>query len=93
MNVLIDDRERGAEYLKDEVVKINTDKGAVTGVKLSSGEDLHAKIVLNCAGPWAGEIAKTAGVEIPVVPVKRQVFAVDPKVKQGNISLESSPKT
>jgi len=37
----------GAKYLEDEVVKINTDKGEVTGVKLSSGEDLNAKIVLN----------------------------------------------
>lgn len=78
-------RSLGAKYMEDEVVKINTNKGVVTGVKLSSGEDLNAKIVLNCAGPWAGEIAKTAGVEIPVVPVKRQVFAVDPKVKQDNL--------
>ena len=78
-------RSLGAKYLQDEVVKINSNKGAVTGVKLASGEDLIAKIVLNCAGPWAGEIAKTAGVEIPVVPVKRQVFAVDPQVKQDNL--------
>jgi glycine/D-amino acid oxidase-like deaminating enzyme len=75
----------GAEYLEDEVVGINTNNKEVTGVKLSSGQDLIAKIVLNCAGPWAGEIAKTAGIEIPVVPVKRQVFAVDPKVKQDNL--------
>ena len=78
-------RSLGAKYMQDEVVKINTNKGVVTGVKLSSGADLNAKIVLNCAGPWAGEIAKTAGVEIPVVPVKRQVFAVDPKVTQDNL--------
>lgn len=75
-------RSLGAKYITDEVVKITTDNASVTGVKLASGEELNAKIVLNCAGPWAGEIAKTAGVEIPVVPVKRQVFAVDPKVKQ-----------
>ncbi len=78
-------RSLGVRYLKDEVVKINTNKGAVTGVKLSSGANLFAKVVLNCAGPWAGEISKTAGVEIPVAPVKRQVFAVDPKVKQENL--------
>jgi glycine/D-amino acid oxidase-like deaminating enzyme len=78
-------RSLGAEYLKDEVVKILTNKGAVDGVRLASRKDLKAKIVINCAGPWAGEIAKTAGVEIPVVPVKRQVFAVDPKVKQDNL--------
>ncbi|NNK85653.1 MAG: FAD-binding oxidoreductase [Desulfobacterales bacterium] len=75
-------RSLGAEYLTDEVVEISTEQGSVTGVRLSSGKDLKAKIVLNCAGPWAGEIAKTAGVQIPVVPIKRQVFAVDPKIKQ-----------
>lgn len=75
-------RSLGAKYITDEVVAITTDGASVSGVKLASGEELSAKIVLNCAGPWAGEIAKTAGVEIPVVPIKRQVFAIDPKVKQ-----------
>ena len=75
----------GAEYITDEVVEVTTDKGAVTGAKLASGKVLTAKIVLNCAGPWAGQVAKTAGVDIPVVPVKRQVFVVDPKVKQESL--------
>ena len=75
-------RSLGAQYKTDEAVEISTDRGSVTGVKLSSGKELRTKIALNCAGPWAGELAKTAGVEIPVVPIKRQVFAVDPKVKQ-----------
>jgi len=75
----------GAEYITDEVVEVSTDKGAVTGVKLSSGKALTAKVVLNCAGPWARQVAKTAGVDLPVVPVKRQVFVVDPKVKQESL--------
>ena len=75
----------GAEYITDEVVEVSTDKGAVAGVKLASGKVLTAKIVLNCAGAWAGQVAKTAGVDIPVVPVKRQVFVVDPKVKQESL--------
>lgn len=78
-------RALGAEYLTDEVAEISTQDGAVSGVKLASGKVLTAKIVLNCAGAWASEIAKTAGVEIPVVPVKRQVFAVDPEVKQDSL--------
>ncbi|MDJ0783197.1 MAG: FAD-dependent oxidoreductase [Desulfosarcinaceae bacterium] len=72
----------GADYLTDEVTAVTTRDGAVSGVRLATGQSLSAKIVLNCAGAWAGEIAKTAGVHIPVVPVKRQVFAVDPKIKQ-----------
>jgi glycine/D-amino acid oxidase-like deaminating enzyme len=78
-------RSLGAYYITDEVIEITTHKGAVTGVKLASGKALTAKVVLNCAGPWAGPVAKTAGVEIPVVPVKRQVFAVDPEYKQDSL--------
>ncbi len=75
----------GAQYITDEVTEITTSKGEVRGVNLASGKTLAAKIVLNCAGAWAAEIARTAGVEIPVVPVKRQVFAVNPKVKQESL--------
>jgi len=75
----------GAAYIADEVVDISTASGEVTGVKLASGKALSAKIVLNCAGAWAAQIARTAGVEIPVVPVKRQVFVVDPEHKQESL--------
>ena len=74
-----------AEYITDEAVEICQQSGRVTGVKLASGTELKSDMVLNCAGAWAGEIAKTAGVEIPVVPVKRQVFAVDPQIKQDTL--------
>jgi glycine/D-amino acid oxidase-like deaminating enzyme len=78
-------RSLGAEYITDEVTEVTTLRGAVSGVRLASGKTLTAKMVLNCAGAWAAEIAKTAGVAIPVAPVKRQVFAVDPKVKQETL--------
>jgi glycine/D-amino acid oxidase-like deaminating enzyme len=78
-------RSLGAEYFTDEVTAVTTHGGAVCGVTLASGKALTAKMVLNCAGAWAAGIAKTAGVEIPVAPVKRQVFAVDPKVKQETL--------
>jgi FAD-dependent oxidoreductase domain-containing protein 1 len=78
-------RSLGADYLTDAVTTVTSHAGAVSGVKLASGRTLAAKMVLNCAGAWAGEIARTAGVEIPVVPVKRQVFAVDPAIKQDTL--------
>ncbi len=37
--------------------------------------------MVNCAGAWCTEIARTAGVHLPVEPVKRQIFALDTKVK------------
>jgi glycine/D-amino acid oxidase-like deaminating enzyme len=40
--------------------------------------------VVNCAGAWAADVAATAGIELPVVPIKRQVFALDTAVKPAD---------
>jgi glycine/D-amino acid oxidase-like deaminating enzyme len=44
---------------------------------LDSGEKLNSKFVVNSAGAWATDIAQTVGVELPVQPIKRQVFVVE----------------
>ena len=67
----------GAEFLAKEVSKIAINGGRVQGVQLEPGEALQAPIVVNCAGAWAARLAATAGIELPVVPVKRQAFVVD----------------
>jgi len=74
-------RSLGAEYIKGEAVEIASIKKRVYGVKLADGDKLAAEAVVNCAGAWAAKLALTAGVKIPVEPVKRQVFALDPAVK------------
>jgi glycine/D-amino acid oxidase-like deaminating enzyme len=85
-------RFMGATYLNDEVKTITTAGKAVSGVKLASGEELNAKIVINCAGAWASEIAATAGVTLPVDPVSRQVFVLDTAVKpEGPLPLTILP--
>jgi glycine/D-amino acid oxidase-like deaminating enzyme len=57
-------------------------------VELAAGETLSAGCVVNCGGAWAAQIAQTAGVTLPVIPVKRQVFALDPAVKpEGPLPL------
>jgi FAD-dependent oxidoreductase domain-containing protein 1 len=83
---------QGAVYLKDEVTSLVVDGRAISGVRLASGEDLTAGVVINCAGAWAADVAKTAGVSIPVEPVKRQVFVLDPEVKpRGPLPLTVLP--
>ncbi len=72
-------RSLSVKYIKDEVIEISTRKGRITGVKLVSGESFSSKVVVNCAGAWAAKVADTAGVSIPVEPVKRQVFAWIPR--------------
>ncbi|GAB4421939.1 MAG: FAD-binding oxidoreductase [Anaerolineales bacterium] len=67
----------GATYLEGRVTEILTNKGRVTGVKLSSGETLKSECILNGTGAWGTDLAKTAGVHLPVQPVKRQVFTFE----------------
>jgi FAD-dependent oxidoreductase domain-containing protein 1 len=85
-------RSLGAEYIKDEVAGIVSRGKQVEGVLLVSGAKLFSRTAVNCAGAWAAEVAGTAGVEIPVSPVKRQVFALDTKVKpEGPLPLTILP--
>jgi glycine/D-amino acid oxidase-like deaminating enzyme len=85
-------RSQGAEYLTYDVNKIMNRSGRVTGVRLASGKSLGAGYIINCAGAWAAQVAATAGVNLPVVPVKRQVFTLDTAVKpQGPLPLTVLP--
>jgi len=85
-------RSLGAEYIKGEVVELMSTGGRISGVKLTSGGSLTSKFVINCAGAWAARVAQMAGVKLPVEPVKRQVFALDPAVKpEGPLPLTILP--
>ncbi len=68
----------GARYIPSEVVELVKSSRAMEGVRLASGEALHSTTVVNAAGAWAAEVAKTAGVKLPILPIQRQVFAVKP---------------
>jgi len=70
----------GAHYMTDEVVELRKSGGSLTGVRLASGQSLEAGVVVNAAGPWAAEVARMAGVDLPISPTKRQVFAVKPVI-------------
>ena len=85
-------RSQGAEYLTHDVDKIMNRSDRVTGVRLASGESLGAGYIINCAGAWAAQVAATVDVNLPVVPVKRQVFTLDTAVKpQGPLPLTVLP--
>ena len=85
-------RTLGAQYIKDEATQVLVKGKEVNGVRLASGADLSSKVVVNCAGAWAAQVAGSVGVEIPVQPVKRQVFALDTAVKpQGPLPLTILP--
>jgi glycine/D-amino acid oxidase-like deaminating enzyme len=74
-------RSQGAEYMTGDVEKIQLQSGRVSGVRLASGKTLPARFIVNCAGAWAAQVAETAGIILPIVPIKRQVFTLDTAVK------------
>jgi sarcosine oxidase, subunit beta len=66
-------RELGVRiWLNTAVTGINVENGAVTGVSTTQGE-VSTRNVVNAAGPWAAGVAETAGVELPVTPLRRQI--------------------
>ncbi|MBC2711100.1 MAG: FAD-binding oxidoreductase [Desulfosarcina sp.] len=85
-------RSQGAVYIEDEVTELIIDNRQITGVKTASDTTYTSAVVVNCAGAWCTELAGTAGVDLPVNPVKRQCFCVDPAVKpDGPLPLTILP--
>lgn len=64
----------GAEYVEDAVVALSSDQGRVTGVELASGRRLSAGLVVNAAGAWAGRVARLAGLDVPITPLRQVLF-------------------
>jgi glycine/D-amino acid oxidase-like deaminating enzyme len=50
-------------------------QGLIRGVKLGSKEILAGQVIV-ATGPWLGATMALAGLTVPVVPVKRQLFAI-----------------
>lgn len=77
-------RERGGGRdavrlrLGEEVEAIVTGaSGEVRGVRTSAGE-ISAPYVVNAAGTWGGDLARLAGVELPVLPRRGLVLVTEP---------------
>ena len=70
--------DHGATLFKNELVRglIKDDHG-IAGVETSRGTVSTRKVV-NCAGAWAAGIAKLAGVELPVEPLRRMLVPSEP---------------
>jgi sarcosine oxidase subunit beta len=65
--------EKGAAIeTKTNALSIDTRGGKITGVRTNKGDIECEKVVL-CAGAWARELASTAGIDLPVEPLKRQI--------------------
>ncbi|NVM25468.1 MAG: FAD-binding oxidoreductase [Desulfobacterales bacterium] len=61
-----------------EVTGIQVKKGRVQAVEVATGERVVTPVVINAAGPYAGQVAAMVGLDLPVRPVRRQLFFTDP---------------
>lgn len=68
---------QGADFIASDVGALTTDGKRVTGVRLTDGGTATAGVVVNCAGAWSPALARTIGIDLPVIPVMRNVYVVD----------------
>ncbi|EMA46797.1 NAD(P)/FAD-dependent oxidoreductase [Halococcus saccharolyticus] len=51
----------------------------VTGVRTDEGT-IESDYVVNAAGAWASRVGKMAGLDLPIVPRRRQLMVADPEI-------------
>ncbi len=62
---------------RTEVTGISTAKGKIQSVK-TKNEEISTPVVVNAGGPYAASIGGMAGVQVPVKPLRRQIFVTAP---------------
>jgi len=78
--------ERGVELMRNaEVTAIHHDARGVSGVETTQGP-VSGRTIVNCAGAWAGLVAKQAGVALPVEPLRRMLVPTEPFDKVSHLS-------
>jgi glycine/D-amino acid oxidase-like deaminating enzyme len=61
----------GVAFVRDRVVGLYTRFGKVAELELASGARIAGDAFVNAAGCWAASIAKLAGMDLPVNPMRR----------------------
>ena len=70
-------RRHGAKVLTGvEVTGIEIDGNEIVAVNTSAGR-VATTTVINCAGAWSPSIGKMVGLDIPVVPYKREILITE----------------
>ena len=70
--------DHGARIWKNTLVTgIQQDERGIAGLETSKGA-VATRIVVNCAGPWAPQVAKMAGIDLPVAPLRRMLVPTEP---------------
>lgn len=76
-------RSLGVEYIEDEVVAITREGDRVVSVTTRSGQVIACGTMVNTSGTQGTNVARMAGLDIPVEPRRRSLFVVDCKTSLG----------
>src|SRR4051812_45160098 len=84
-------RAEGVDYRAATVTGFERDGSRITGVKLGDGTLIACGTVVNAAGAGGADIARAAGLEIPVRNKKRMIFSFDCQDPVPNCPLLIDP--
>ena len=71
-------RERGVRFREQEpVTGIARDGDRIAAVRTAKAE-IACRTIVNAAGAWAAEVGRLAGIDLPIKPLRRQIFVTDP---------------
>jgi hydrogen cyanide synthase HcnC len=80
----------GARFRHDtQVTGLVRQGDRIAGVDVA-GERILAGAVVNAAGAWAGQLAATAGISLPVVPVRGQIVLTQALPKSLEVCVSTS---
>jgi sarcosine oxidase, subunit beta len=70
--------DQGAQLIRDaQVTGLSLDAKGVASVETAQGS-IATRTVVNAAGAWSAEIAKMAGLDLPVEPLRRMLVPTEP---------------
>jgi len=74
-------RQRGVRIVEEvEVTGVQIERGRVAGVRVAHGgevRDIACEIVVNCAGQWARQFGRLAGVNVPLFSAEHFYLITD----------------
>jgi sarcosine oxidase, subunit beta len=70
--------DQGAQLIRDaQVTGLSLDQKGVASVETTRGS-IATRTVVNAAGAWSAEVAKMAGIDLPVEPLRRMLVPTEP---------------
>ena len=70
-------KAQGARFVSDEVTRLDVQEGRVVAAHLAKAGRIDCAYAVNAAGTRGAEVARMAGLALPVEPRKRTVFVID----------------